>query len=264
MKPKRYFPYLAPMLVLFFLLFPLQNRINRLRVEEELIETDIFAATTPSDVWGVLLLAGFRGVAVNLLWMRAMELQQEKKFFELLSLHRLITALQPRFVRVWLHATWNMAYNISHEMETVEEKWKWIQKGMALLERGIQRNPKSWDLPFYRGWLYFHKVEAVDAEGYYVERLKEGGKDNLKEAIYWFGKAVEVEPHLPDYVRRMMGRAWERLVARAEGEGNLEKRDEYRKEALRQWEENVRWDPQDTLSQEAYHYWKKIVGGDNP
>ena len=260
MKLKRYLPYLVPMLALFFLLFPLQGRINRLRVEEELIETPIFEATTPSDVWGVLLLAGFRGVAVNLLWMRAMELHQEKEFFELLSLHRLITALQPRFVRVWLHAAWNVAYNIAHEMETDSERWKWIQEGMDLLERGIQRNPRSWDLPFYRGWLYFHRVEAVEAEGYFIERLKEEGRDNLREAIYWFEKAVEVEPHLPGYVRRMIGRAWEKLVARAEEEGDLERRNAYRREALRQWEENLRWDPEDNLSREAYHYWKKVVG----
>lgn len=263
MKLKGYLPYLVSMLALFFLLFPLQDRINRLRVEEELIETDIFEATTPSDVWGVLLLAGFRGVAVNMLWIRAMDLQREREFFELLSLHRLITALQPRFITVWLHSTWNMAYNIAHEMETNSERWKWIQKGMELLERGIERNPRNWDLVFYRGWLYFHRVEAREAEGYFIEQLRREGKNNLKEAIYWFRKAVEVEPHLHCYVRRMIGHAWVRLAARAEEEGNLEKRDEYRREALRQWEENVRWDPEDNLSREAYYYWRKIVEGDS-
>ncbi len=253
------------MLVLFLLLFPLQARINRLRVEAELIETDIFEATTPSDVWGVLLLAGFRGVAVNMLWMRAMELQMEEEFLELLSLHRLITALQPRFVTVWLHATWNIAYNIAHKMETTEERWEWIQEGMALLERGIQRNPRSGDLLFYRGWLYFHRVEAREAEGFFIEQLAKEGRDNLKEAIYWFGKALEAEPHHPISLvwRRLKGHAWVRLVARAEKEGNLEKRDKYRREALRQWEKNLLWNPEDNISRKAYYYWKRIIERDN-
>lgn len=261
---------MVSMLALFFLLFPLQDRINRLRVEEELIETDIFEATTPSDVWGVLLLAGFRGVAVNMLWIRAMDLQREREFFELLSLHRLITALQPRFVTVWIHSTWNMAYNIAHQMETNSERWKWIQKGMELLERGIQRNPGNRALLFYRGWLYFHRVEAREAEGYFIERLKEEGKDNLKEAICWFEKAVEAGPcargkiaHVCWVVRRMTAHTWVKLAARAEEEGDLEKRDESRREALRLWEENMRWHPEDTLSPKDYHYWRKIVEGDN-
>ncbi|MCD5390823.1 hypothetical protein LR007_03045 [candidate division NPL-UPA2 bacterium] len=120
---KRQIALVLLIVILFLLLVPLQVRINRLRVEKDLVETDIFEATTPSDVWGTLLLAGFRGIAVNILWVRAMSLQLEGKFFELLALYRLISDLQPRFLTVWAYSAWNMAYNISHEMETLEEKW---------------------------------------------------------------------------------------------------------------------------------------------
>ena len=259
MKIKRCLPYLVSMLVLFLLLSPLQNRINRLRMEEELVETNVFEATTPSDVWGTLLLAGFRGIAVDILWVRAMNLQQEGEFFELLTLYKLILDLQPHFVSVWAYSAWNMAYNISHDMETKEEKWKWIQKGMALLKKGIKRNPKSYILYFELGWFYFHKAEA---DPYYQQQLRKEGKDNYELAIHWFKKSTEAEPH-PPYVERMIAHAWEKLVARAEAEGNFEKRDEYREETLRQWEENTRKYPQDNVSRDAYNRWKKIMEEDN-
>ena len=258
MKLKRYLPYLVAMLVLFFLLSPLQGRINRMRVKEQLIETNLFEATTPSDIWGTLLLAGFRGVAVDMLWVRAMNLQQQGKFFELLTLYKLILDLQPHFVSVWNYSAWNMAYNISHDMETSAEKWKWIQQGMALLKKGIRRNPKGYSLYFELGWFYFQKVEA---DPYYRKQLEKEGKNNDKLAIYWFRKATE-EPH-PSYVERMIAHAWEKLATRAGKEGNLEKRDEYRKEALRQWEENTKKYPRDRISRSAYNYWKKIVGEEN-
>ncbi|NOX97932.1 MAG: hypothetical protein GXO98_07750 [Nitrospirae bacterium] len=256
---KKYIPFIAFILVLFMLLLPLQGRINRLRVEKELVETDIFETTTPSDIWGTLLLAGFRGVAVDMLWVQAINLQQEGKFFELLTLYQLILDLQPHFVNIWAYSAWNMAYNISNDMETKEQKWQWIQKGLALLRKGIKRNPKSYILYFELGWFYFHKVEA---DPYYGEQLKKEGKNNYFLALYWFKQASKIEPH-PSYVERIIAHTWEKLAARAEREGNIEKRDEYRIEALRQWKKNVKKYPHDKVSRSAYIYWKKILGKEN-
>jgi len=45
--------------------------------------------------------------------MRATDLQDEDKFFEMAQLAEWITKLEPHFVHVWLVQAWNMAYNIS-------------------------------------------------------------------------------------------------------------------------------------------------------
>src|SRR3974390_3288116 len=58
-------------------------------------------------------LGGFRGLISNALWMRATDLQDEDKFFEMAQLADWITKLEPHFVHVWLVQAWNMAYNIS-------------------------------------------------------------------------------------------------------------------------------------------------------
>ena len=58
-------------------------------------------------------LGGFRGLIVNALWIRAGDLQEEGKYFEMVQLADWITKLEPTFVQVWLVQAWNMAYNIS-------------------------------------------------------------------------------------------------------------------------------------------------------
>lgn len=252
---KRKIPFFLLIVILFLLLVPLQARINRLRVEKDLVETNIFEATTPSDVWGTLLLAGFRGIAVDILWIRAMNLQQEGKFFELVSLYKLILDLQPHFLQVWAYSAWNMAYNISHDCETLQEKWTWIQKGISLLEKGIKRNSKDWRLYFELGWIYFHKCEA---EPYYYQQLKKEGKNNLEIAISWFRETAKKEYH-PSYVERMMAHGYEKLANRAEEEGQLAERDLYQEKALAQWKDNMEKYPQDNISREAYHHWKKKI-----
>ncbi len=62
-------------------------------------------------------LGGFRGLISNALWMRANELQEEDKFFEMAQLADWITKLEPYFPQVWLFQAWNMAYNISVQVQ---------------------------------------------------------------------------------------------------------------------------------------------------
>jgi hypothetical protein len=253
------------LITLFALLFPLQERINRLRVEEKLVEAEIFEATTPGDVWGTLLLGGFRGIAVNILWVRAMRLQWiEKDYLELVALYEIIQTLQPRFDIVWSFSSWNMAYNIAIQVDTVEEKWKWVQAGISDLEEGIKRNPGSFILPFELGWFYFDRIggEIVphpDAP-FHRRQLQKEGRDHLYMALYWLERAVEVDK---DNINagRVIAHVFERLATRAEKEGNLQKKVFYQRKTLERWRRNLEIDPDDVASQRHYQYWiEKIYG----
>jgi len=258
--------------VAFYLLFiilltslvPLQERINRLRVEEELIEVEIFEATTPSDVWGTLLLGGFRGIAVNILWVRAMRLQWiEEDFLELVTLYGIIQALQPRFALVWSYSAWNMAYNIAAQMDTAEEKWKWIQAGVSDLEKGIKRNPGSFRLPLELGWFYFDRIggeivrRCYDAP-FHRRQLQKEGRDHLYMALYWFERALKVEED-NIIAGRVIAQVFERLAARAEKEGQLEKKVFYQRKTLEQWRRNLEIDPDDVASQRNYQRWREKI-----
>ena len=72
-------------------------------------------------------LGGFRGLISNALWIRANDLQDEDKFFEMAQLADWITKLEPHFVQVWLVQAWNMAYNISVKFKDYPDRWRWVR-----------------------------------------------------------------------------------------------------------------------------------------
>jgi len=116
-------------------------------------------------------LGTFRGLAVDALWARADALQDAGEFFEAQTLAQWITALQPRFPRVWGFQAWNLAYNISVCTKAAEERWEWINRGIDLLRRqGIPLNPADANLPTELGWIYFHKIGGkTDREHWYYK-----------------------------------------------------------------------------------------------
>jgi len=119
-------------------------------------------------------LGTFRGLAVDVLWARADALQDSGEFFEAQTLAQWITALQPRFPKVWSFQAWNMAYNISVSTPNAAERWGWINRGVALLrDHGMPLNPADANLPMELAWIFFHKVGGkVDREhSYYKARL---------------------------------------------------------------------------------------------
>ncbi len=122
-------------------------------------------------------MAGFRGIAADMLWLRAGKLQEDQRFFELVQLADLITALEPRFPQVWAFQAWNMAYNISVLMPMAEDRWRWVQNGIELLrDRGLRFNPDNPRLYYELGWIYHHKIggDSDSAAKYY--RLELGKK----------------------------------------------------------------------------------------
>src|SRR5436305_15228810 len=64
----------------------------------------------PVLAFTTVALGGFRGLISNALWIRASDLQEQDKFFEMAQLSDWITKLEPNFVHVWDHEAWNMAY----------------------------------------------------------------------------------------------------------------------------------------------------------
>ncbi len=104
-------------------------------------------------------LAGFRGLAADLLLLRALRLQDRQRYFELVQLTNWITALEPQFTQVRVLQAWNMAYNISVMMPTDEDRWRWVQNGISLLrDRGLRANPNDRRLFRELGWIFFHKI----------------------------------------------------------------------------------------------------------
>ncbi|MFN7813760.1 MAG: hypothetical protein ACK5SI_13985, partial [Planctomycetia bacterium] len=119
-------------------------------------------------------LGTFRGLAVDVLWIRADELQNQGQYYEAQTLAQWITALQPRFPQVWNFQAHNLAYNISVASDVPAERWGWVDRGMQLLrDQGIPLNPNAPQLCDMLAFILHHKVGGrIDrAHWYYKARV---------------------------------------------------------------------------------------------
>lgn len=104
-------------------------------------------------------LGGFRGLLADILWLRAANLQDEGKFFEVAQLSDWITRLEPRYPEVWAYHAWNMAYNITAVVADPADRWHWVKNGLRLLrDEGIPSTPSSAKLYWELGWTFYDKV----------------------------------------------------------------------------------------------------------
>lgn len=102
---------------------------------------------------------GLRAPIVSYLWTRAENLKNDGRYYEARQLAELICDLQPNFAGVWAFHAWNMAYNISVQTHTPEERWRWVYGGVELLrDRGIPQNRKALILYKELGWIFYHKM----------------------------------------------------------------------------------------------------------
>jgi len=156
------------------------------RRSAELAPGDPLEDTSPGLALTSTLMGGGRGLAIIALWTRAMAMQEEGRYFELVQLFDLIGRLEPHFPTIWQYASWNLAYNVSVKFTDPEERWRWVSRGIELArDRGIVYNPRSVDIYFEIAWIYFHKVGGVSFDeysAYYRQRLAADVEDALGRA----------------------------------------------------------------------------------
>jgi len=136
-----------------------QRELNRQRVALGLTRSTDLKGAPPVLAFTTVALGGFRGLIANILWIRANDLQEEDKFFEMVQLADWITKLEPHFVHVWLVQAWNMAYNISIKFPEPADRWRWVQAGIELLrDHGLEWNPNEPLIYRELAWFFQHKM----------------------------------------------------------------------------------------------------------
>lgn len=167
--------------------------INTQRQTMGLVVNEPVENLPPSLAFATVAMGAFRGLVVDILWMRADKLKEEGQFFDARQLAEWITTLQPRFPAVWEFQAWNMAYNISVAIPASqpEQRWRWVKNGYELLrDKGIPTNPKAVQLYRELARIFQHKMGGVsdDVHKYYKLQLAEaigpllGSEDNRLSA----------------------------------------------------------------------------------
>ena len=170
-RERYYKPLLALVMVLGLVLSGfMQQRLDKARADLGLTRLTPLENAPPMLAFTTVALGGFRGLIANALWVRAVEMQDEGKYFEMVQLADWITKLQPHIASVWIAQAWNMSYNISIKFQNPNDRWLWVQRGITLLrDQALKYNPD--DSLLYRelAWHFQHKIGANmdDAHMYY-------------------------------------------------------------------------------------------------
>ncbi len=172
---KKAFILFLSLLIAGVFLFSASITVDRIHVAREnmgLVSNTALENAPPALAFATVAMGAFRGLVVDVLWIRADKLKEEGQFFDAKQLAEWITIMQPRFASVWDFQAWNMAYNISVAMPAsqCQERWHWVKAGYELLrDRGIPLNPDSIELYRSLAWIFQHKIGGItdDCHKYY-------------------------------------------------------------------------------------------------
>ena len=150
-----------------------QSRLDESIRKNKLIDEQFVEGAPPLVAFTTMALGGFRGIIADFLWFRAMALQDEGKYFEMVQLASWIMKLQPKSTASAAYLGWNMAYNISVTCSMAEDRWRWVNKGIELYLEALHYNPNDPVLYKELGWIFQHKLGNVldDAQRYYKWQL---------------------------------------------------------------------------------------------
>ena len=181
-----------------------QRSLNQARETLGLTRIEPLENAPPVLAFTTVALGSFRGLIANALWIRASELQDEDKFFEMQQLADWITKLEPHYPQVWVHQAWNMSYNISVKFKDFADRWRWVKAGIELLrDEGLKYNPNEPLIYRELAWHFQHKMgqNLDDANMYYKQEW-------ANEMADVFGKLRE--PNLDELIDPQTEEAKER------------------------------------------------------
>ena len=157
-----------------------QKSLQQDRERLQLTHASPLENAPPALAFTTVALGGFRGIIANALWIRASEMQEEERFFELIQLSDWITKLQPRFASVWSFQSWNLAYNVSVKFPDDASRWHWVHEGIAMLrDHAIRYNPDNDDLYYRLAYMFQHKMgDDLDSSHRYYKGI---WKEDMEE-----------------------------------------------------------------------------------
>ena len=170
--------YLAAAAVIVALLAPVQLEIDRGRAKL------IPEASGDPQIVILNALGPLKPVAVDLLWLRAQQMQEQGKLYEVLLQCALITRLQPHLKVVWKFLTHNMFINIPAIFVSDEDRIEWMREGARLMDEGIRHNPDSYELYYNKAELYFMAMgQQVLKRDHRLWFILAGGSGEIDERL---------------------------------------------------------------------------------
>ncbi|HWC88711.1 MAG TPA: IRE (iron responsive element), partial [Pirellulales bacterium] len=141
---------------------------------------------------------GMRGIAANILWAKADEYKMKEDWTNLSATLEQIAYLQPNYIGVWQHQSWNLSYNVSYEFDDYHQRYACIIKGIEYLQKGIEYNSNDPRLLSGVGWFASNKIGTADEHLQFRRLFREDDDFHRRQKIqqrdnWLFGKAYFLE-----------------------------------------------------------------------
>jgi hypothetical protein len=171
-----------------WLMMPLANRIHSETVQLKYGTTQVTREVRERIGQGmaIALLAGFRGVVADFLWIQNNDYWMKKEWLRLYTGIEVVTTLQPLSTLFWDIGAWHMAWNVGCAVsvdpanrtiaEGIKREREWWDKARDFLQRGIKNTPNCPDLYFSMGLLYLEKYkDPCKAQEYFHKTVSAKG-----------------------------------------------------------------------------------------
>ena len=147
---------------------------------------------------------GYREIAADMIWFQAVQYyggyaksQHDLSYFN--GLIDIVTELDPHFVFPYIFGAVVMSEDLGQ-----------FDRGIAVLKRGMQHNPRVWELPFEIGFLYYTVSRDAGQAARYFElagRMPGGSERARRFAAFVHSKAGHTETSI---------RMWEEIAREAD------------------------------------------------
>jgi len=176
------------------------GQLAQLRTKYELGQANL-GDIDPSSETIRLATLGLRGIAVSLLWNKAIEYKKKEDFTNLRATLGQLSKLQPYFISFWRFQAWNLSYNVSVELDDVRDRYYYVKRGIDFLKEGIKYNRNSPYLLSDLGWFIGNKIGRADEKELYRKMFKQDDdfhpsdrppelRDNWLVSKYWYQNAI--------------------------------------------------------------------------
>jgi hypothetical protein len=183
------------------------GKLAQLRSQYRLSQAELGEIDPASETMKLAVL-GMRGVAVDLLWINALDYQKKKDFTGLELTVKQIIRLQPNFLKVWEFHAHNLSYNSSVEFDSYRDRYAWVKKGIDFLILGAHYNRDEPGMIYQLGWFVGHKMGRADESKQFRRMFKTDEDLHAK----FRAQGVEVDEGLTHYDGKpdnwLVGKLW--------------------------------------------------------
>ena len=135
--------------------------LARQRAQYRIAQTSL-GEIDPASETAKLAALGMRGVAGNMLWMKAIEYTKKKNWEAVSATLNTIVKVQPNFSSVWEFQSHNLSYNMSVQFDDYRHRYMWVKRGLEFSLKGTKLNRNEPRLIRWNGWVTGQKFGRAD------------------------------------------------------------------------------------------------------